>query len=63
MDIQKELGDARIHEDDKEDICGEVQRGSGVGMANLKTVLEGGLEQGCPSLRATKQRLSGGGGL
>ena len=32
-------------------------------MANLKTVLEGGLEQGCPSLRATKQRLSGGGGL
>ena len=30
MDIQKELGDVRIQEDTKEDICGEVQWGSGV---------------------------------
>ena len=27
MDIQKELGDVRIHEESEEDICGEVQRG------------------------------------
>lgn len=32
-------------------------------MANLKTVPEGGLEQWCPSLKATQERIRGGGGL